>query len=143
MVVLNLTLFVELALFLVFLWVTNKFIFRPILRMMDAREAEVAEDMGDASAATEEAEALEKQYTTATRADKRAAREAYRQAHRAAQERHAAMLAERRKQADEEVSSVRATALRQMEMERAKCEMLAPDLADVIARRLGLGDDDS
>jgi len=28
-------------------------------------------------------------------------------------------------------------------MERAKCEMLAPDLADVIARRLGLGDDDS
>jgi F-type H+-transporting ATPase subunit b len=55
MIVLNFTLVVQLLLFLLFLYVTNKFVIRPLLVVMDARSAELEDDVAAAEADSKEA----------------------------------------------------------------------------------------
>jgi len=143
MVSLNLTIFVELGLFLVFLWVMNKVTFRPMLRVMDGRDDKIAQDRQSADADGAGAEALEKQYLTAFRADKRRAQERARQARREARDHYMARVADREKRAEEEVGTVRAAVLAQAEAQRAQYASLVPDLAATVARRLDVGGDDS
>lgn len=54
MIALNFTLFVQLGLFLLFLYVTNKIVLRPLLKTVDARTAKIE---GDQAAATADAQA--------------------------------------------------------------------------------------
>ncbi len=48
--------------FLVLIWLLKRFLYRPILDGIDAREAEIAERMGEAAAVREQAEAREAEY---------------------------------------------------------------------------------
>ena len=143
MVNLNLTLFVELGLFLLFLWVTAKVIFRPMLDVMDAREAKTDQDRQDARTDLEQSEALEKQYTSAIFGDRRRARERSDRAHDDAYDHFITTVDKRQKQADEEVMRVRIDASKQVEAERMHYAALVPGVAQAMAGRLGLGEDES
>jgi F0F1-type ATP synthase membrane subunit b/b' len=59
MVALNFTLVVQLLLFLLFLYVTNKIVMRPLLKTMDARAAKVEGDRALANADGKKAEQIE------------------------------------------------------------------------------------
>ena len=62
MVSLNGTLFIELALFLLFLWGTGRFILRPVLRSLDEREESIREAGAQAESNDEETMLLEEDY---------------------------------------------------------------------------------
>lgn len=53
----------QLANFLVLVWLLKRFLYRPILRGIDARETEIAERMSEASVAKEKAEAALARYS--------------------------------------------------------------------------------
>ena len=48
----------QIANFLVLVWLLKRFLYRPILDGIDAREAEIAARMGEAAKAREKAEAI-------------------------------------------------------------------------------------
>lgn len=139
MVSLNLTLFIEFGLFVLFLWVANVLIFRPVLRVMDAREAKIKKDESVARAVGEEAQALETRRAAEFAAVRRAASEKVDEARWAALEEFSRKIADRRRRADEEVAAAREEALKQVEAERERCPALVPELAETIAERLGVG----
>ncbi|ABI60242.1 F0F1 ATP synthase subunit delta [Nitrosomonas eutropha] len=56
------TVLAQIANFLVLLWLLKRFLYRPILDGIDAREAEIAKRMADAELAQQEAKAAERQY---------------------------------------------------------------------------------
>ena len=139
MVILNLTFFVQLGLFLVFLAVMHFLILRPTLRLMDAREGKIDKDRHAAEHDAAEAEQLETRYDSELGLVRHEAATQVAQAQRAAQQRHVAALAERRKQAEETVQGVRAAALGQVADERKRYDTLTRTLADAMVKRLGLG----
>ncbi|HOH51273.1 MAG TPA: hypothetical protein PLI98_11085, partial [Candidatus Hydrogenedentes bacterium] len=62
MLSLDFTLVVELLLFLLFLWGTNRAVLRPLLRTMDARQLRMEQDRADAEAAARRAAELDAVY---------------------------------------------------------------------------------
>lgn len=56
------TVLAQIGNFLVLLWLLKRFLYRPILDGIDAREAEISKRMADAEAAQQAAEAAERQY---------------------------------------------------------------------------------
>ena len=50
MVTINLTLFVQLGLFLIFMWGARKLIFDPILKVLDSREEKLEQDQANTQA---------------------------------------------------------------------------------------------
>ena len=140
MVVLNLTLVIELGLFLVFLWVTNKIILSPILRVMDDRDAKMSQDLQQAETDTAEAEKLEKKYTLVISTERRASHVAFEKARRAAMDEHSAALSAHKREADAAVAVVAEEAEARVEQERQQYDALVPGIAADIAGHLGLGD---
>ncbi len=138
MVTLNLTLAVQLGLFLIFLWGTNTLFFRPILSHMDHREEQIEQSRTNAEADDKTTAKLEVSYAQEMGAIRRAADDEFRDNRRAALEAHAAALSEQRHRADETVAKIREEALQQVESERGAYERLAPGVADLIAERLGM-----
>lgn len=141
MVTLNFTIVVELILFLVFLWGTKQFILRPLLEALDAREASLQESEAHAQESAERAAALEAQYHTESAAMRRAADENFRGGRRKALNEHGRHLAEERHQADEAVAAAREAARAQVDNEQSQCAALAPELADILSERLGVGEE--
>lgn len=139
MVTLNLTMAVQLVLFLVFLWGANRFFFGPILRLIDQREELVEQSRANAEADDETTAELEARYAHEMARIRRSADEEFRDERRAALDAHAATLSEQRHRADETVAKVREEAMKQVEGERAVYKTLAPGVADLIADRLGMG----
>ncbi|HIJ64775.1 MAG TPA: hypothetical protein HPP77_02405 [Candidatus Hydrogenedentes bacterium] len=138
MITLNFTFFVQLGLFLVFLWATHRFILRPTLRTMDQREAERKREAEATQQDEEAAEGLENAYAEQLRVFRRRQSQRAEKARRAAQEKHMADLAAHRREADGHVAQAREGAQAELAKERGKLGALAPDLADAIAARLGL-----
>jgi len=138
MVTLNLTLLVELGLFLVFLWMMRVFVFKPLLRVMDEREARVAEDKHAADARATEAKELEREYGAKVAAIHRASSQEIMRAHRKAQEAHANKLRELKQRTDANVASARKQAKAQVAEEREKYGPLVDDLVQEIAKHAGL-----
>ncbi|HKM26211.1 MAG TPA: F0F1 ATP synthase subunit B, partial [Thiopseudomonas sp.] len=56
------TVLAQIANFLLLLWLLKRFLYRPILDGIDAREAAIAKRMSDAEQAKKEAKAAENQY---------------------------------------------------------------------------------
>jgi len=139
MVVLNFTIIIELGLFLLFLWVTNKLILQPVLHNIDKREEGIALNEQAAETDAEEAEELEQRYAEAMAKARRAAHSEIEAARREAMDAHNAALLEHRRQADAEVEAQHESAFQKAEVERANYDALAPALADEIAGRLGVG----
>ncbi|TBW55489.1 F0F1 ATP synthase subunit B [Marinobacter halodurans] len=88
------TVIAQIANFLVLVWLLKRFLYKPILNGIDARETEIARRMGEAGAAREEAEAAEKSFH-ARMAQLQADRDAaVAKALKATEEERAALLAE-------------------------------------------------
>ncbi len=139
MVVINLTFFTQLGLFLLFLAVMHLAVIRPALRVLDSRRQRVQEDHAQAEKDAQLARIAEINYVGELAASRRESARRIAQAHRDAQEKFKATLAERHKHAEKEVEQVRASALAQVQAERAHYDALSPQLAKAMMDRLGIG----
>lgn len=139
MVTINGTIFVELVLFLIFLWGANRFAFRPAFKVMDERTAALERDQRVAEEGTRDAEASEGEYQEAMTGARRAANEGIRDVRKEGKSAYLKALAERKAQSDEAVARVRAIAMEEVERQRTHYNELAPELVQATQERLGLG----
>lgn len=138
MVTLNLTIAVEVGLFLLFLWLMNTFVFRPLLKVMDQRDAQIEDDKTTSQTENQAAAAREKEYTSKVRELRSEASHAVYHARRAAQHVHNEQLEKLKKEEEAELLETREEAMRQIEAERAKYPECIAALAGAMAERLGL-----
>jgi len=136
MVTLNLTLVVELVLFLLFLWGTHAFILNPTVKNLDDREEMVEGDLQQARVDTQEAEKLEATYQQETGRIYREADAAYREAFRKANQDHLEFLSSEREIADQAVAVVRQSA--QAEADEARPALLEtkPEIQALMAQSI-------
>ncbi len=136
MIALNFTLFVQLLLFLLFLFVTNKIVVRPILKTMDARSAKVEEDQAAAGADSKEAERVEasvKDRLTSIHQE---------EALRLRKERHdeyqenRGVLEEMKRRANADVEAYRAQMDQRVEEERRNYPQLVPAIVEAMDRQV-------
>lgn len=141
MVTLNLTLLVELGLFLLFVWLVSRLIIAPTVRVMDERDAQLAGDEAQAQQDEEQAAALEKSYTQAIAAARYESSRLLAQARREALARRADAILERRRVEGEAVAAAHAEAVTALKAERPKYPELAAALAERMSEQLlGKGD---
>jgi len=107
MVTLNATLLVELVLFLGFLWVLRRIVFRPLLALMDARTDKVTGDRVGAEADREAAERMKARYIDTLTRTNQEALQRLRHARLRAYQMNRVTLDELRTQSDAEVVSFR------------------------------------
>jgi F-type H+-transporting ATPase subunit b len=138
MVVLNFTLFVLLGMFLGFLWVMHRFIFRPLLALMDARENQIADDKQTATSAAAEAAALEDQYGEKIARMHREASLRLVRAHRQAQEEHNGRVAEFKSKAEDEIQSLNESLAADIASQEDQFAFLAKGICDGMANKLEL-----
>ena len=139
MVNINFTLVVELALFLIFLWGTARFILRPALETLDAREEKIEREHAESKTANREASALESKYARAITGAREEAEAAFREVHTRAVEAHTATMAEARRAVDERVLKTREQGSRALKEQRGELLKAAPALAEELRRNLGIG----
>ncbi len=138
MVTINFTLFVELGLFLVFLWGTGRFILRPLLGSLDEREDLIVHNEEQTQDDVSEAASLEKQHKREVATLRRETDEAFRDARRVALNRHAGVVSEQRGKSESAIGVVREEMQEQVVSQEAAVTELAPDLVVAIAQQLGL-----
>lgn len=139
MIAINLTVFVILGMFLLFLWVTQRIILQPILDVMDRRDDQVQTDEDAAEQHAAEAESLEQRYVDEIAHVRRAASAEIEKARREGMMARAAAIRDRKAVAEREVRTVEEAARKAMDEERKKFEALVPGLADRLADHLKLG----
>lgn len=137
MITLNFTLVVELALFLVFLWVTNQIVVRPLLRTMDARTAKVEQDRAAAEADTQEAQRIEALYVERLANAHQTASQRLHKARFDAYHEGRVVLDELKEQVEQEIAACRASVEEQVEAERRKYPELLPILVEAADRKVG------
>ncbi len=139
MVTPNLTFFIEVGLFLLFLWGTARFILRPVLKGLDERESgiEVAHEQAEENSAR--AKVLERDYLRNLSEIRGRAEDAYRKARRETRKGHIEAVASAREWGENAVAEVRAEAMGLVEGQRSAVESAVPDIADRIAERLRSG----
>jgi len=140
MVTINLTLLVELLLFLGFLWLVHRYIVVPVLQNADAREAEVEQDQTTAVEATEASESLEREYRRKRAALHREASQRIAQAHREAQRKHLDRMAELKAEEEKQIVALRNELRQMVDQQRDDYDRLSRELAEVAAERLGLSE---
>ena len=140
MVSLNLTLLIELGLFLLFMWGTSRFILPRVVQSLDERESSIEAHEQRAQADTERAVELEETYKHETSELHREAEERLRTARRSAQDRHTVTITSEKDRADEEVAEVRDNAAERVKEEREACAEIAPELAEAMLARLGIAE---
>ena len=136
MVTINFTIVVQLVLFLLFLWVTNRLVLQPILRVKDERDRRHREDRGAAEADTAEAEKLEADYAAKLAAARREGVVRVEQARREALHERLEALNAHKQESEAQVKATREEAANQIEAARAAYVRLAPGLAEDIAQKL-------
>ena len=139
MVTLNFTIVVQLALFGLFVWVANRLILRPTLRVMDRRAETMEEDRVAAESDEAEAQSLESKYIAEMASARRAANVSVERARRDALDARNAALNERHKESDKAVAVVEAEATAEIEAQRGQFEDLARQIGEGISRHLNLG----
>ena len=138
MVTINFTLFIELALFLVFLWGTARYVVPRVVDSLDERERSIRDAQAVSKTDTDTAQKLEQRYEAELAAMRRKAEDEFRLARRAAMDTHDAKLSAKRAKADLEVGRVRDTATREFEQERDGSTALTQELGKLVTQRLGL-----
>ena len=138
MVTINATIVVLLVMFLAFLWLMHRFIFKPLLAHMDAREGQIAEDKRMAAEAASEAEQLEDEYATRVSKIHREANLRLQKAHREAQETHLAHIAEYRAQAESEIKALAKSLQEELSAQEDQISPLAEDIHTAMAAKLAL-----
>lgn len=139
MVIINFTLLVELGLFLVFLWGTAVFILRPVLRLLDEREDNIAREQHQTDEALEKEALLRKQSADARNAVRARIEKEYQRARFALREERGAKLKEERRKSDAAIAEARNAAFKRIEAERSSYGALSSELADSLFVHLGVG----
>lgn len=139
MIAINLTLFVELGLFLLFMWVTQRLILMPILAVMDRRDDQVSADDEAAEQQVNEAESLERHYADEITGVRRAASAEIEKARRDGMMARAQAIRERKALGEREVRTIEEAASAAMDTEREQFDALLPGLAERMTERLHLG----
>jgi len=134
----NLTLLVELVLFLLFLGGMGKFIIMPTVRLLDARARKIREDHESAQEKNQQADGLEQRYQSELRSAKHKAHDEIREAYREESRKHIAALVERRREADQQIQEVRAEAMQEVAQQRDTYKELVPGVVQAITKQLGL-----
>lgn len=136
MVSLNFTIVVELILFLIFLWVTNKVILKPALRLLDERDDAVTANHEQAETDTETAQQLEAQYSSEISTARREVSLRIEQVRRELNSQHNQKVSEQRKKGDAEVEAAHEEAMKQVEAQRAAYGPLVDDLVKVLDQQM-------
>ena len=136
MVTINLTLLIELGLFLVFLWGTQKYILAPVVKNLDDREESIQADHAKADENAHKADDLEKEYRHEIAVIRRQSDEQVRAAQQQSQQEHQAFLISERAKAEDAIAKVRAEAMAMVDEQQAKMEAEVPELAKRIQARL-------
>ena len=140
MVELNATLIVELVLFLLLLAGCHYYVFKPVLRQLDAREDKIGHDVQLSQREHAEAAALEEDYSRQLTAARRAVAEELRRVRYAAEQDQDVQVLEAKKAANTEVAHAHAAAQAWVASQRDEVARLAPDIAKTLTKKLGLGD---
>lgn len=138
MVTLNATLFVLLAMFLGFLWAMNRFVFAPLLALLDRRNDQIADDKRSAIEAATEASTLEDEYSAKIAHIHREANLRLIRAHRQSQEEHNLQLVAFKTQAEQDIRSLASTLAADVQSQTAEIEQLAQVVQDCLAAKLAL-----
>lgn len=136
MVTINLTLFLEVGLFLIFLWGTARFVLRPVLRTLDERDAVIEQDHAQAAVDVEEASALEGQNARELLEIRQGAEEAHRNARYETRKEHADAVTRANEKADQAVAKAHDEAMHLVAGQRGALDTAVPEVADLIAERL-------
>lgn len=138
MVSINLTLFVLLAMFLGFLWIMHRFVFKPTLALTDSRDDRIAEDRELANAESTKAAVLEDDYATAIAEMHRDANLRIVRNQRLAQEEHNTKVEAFKRQAEEDLRSLRASIKSDIAAQADQFDGLARQIAATMAKQLEL-----
>lgn len=136
MISLNLTLLVEMVLFLIYLVIVNRAVFRPLLRAMDGRIQKMAALRAKGEADRAEAELLQSRYIERLTAAHQAAAEQLRDVRLQAYRENRAHLSKLREEADAEVAEHRAKLAQHLQGERARIQVILPSLIDEMDRQI-------
>ncbi|MEA3364411.1 MAG: hypothetical protein U9Q79_02115 [Candidatus Hydrogenedentes bacterium] len=138
MVTINLTIVVQLVLFLLFLWVVNKLVFQPVLRRLDEREYYVNQNAEGAKEDAKAAKSLESEYALELSTARRAATVQFEQEREAAMNERNERLARARQEGDAAVMAVEREGKAQIEKQRPQFDPLAKQITEIMAQRLRL-----
>ncbi|MCF6284028.1 MAG: ATP synthase F0 subunit B [Candidatus Hydrogenedentes bacterium] len=138
MVTINFTLVVLLVMFLGFLWAVQRFIFQPLLALMDARDDQVADDKRTATETGAEAAKLEDQYGAKIAHMHQEASLHLNRARRHAQEEHNAHVAAFKAKAEQEIKILNQSLAADIEAQKDQFLSLAQDIQGTIATKLEL-----
>lgn len=136
MIAINLTFFIQLALYGVFLAVAWRFMLRPALRHIDAREEIIRASEERAEKLNSEAKELEGRYAESLANARRKASAQVAEERRKAMDARNAAVQEERSQADAEVGQVRREAEETIEQQRGEYEPLVKDLMAAMEARI-------
>lgn len=138
MVVLNFTLFVLLGMFLVFFWAMGKFVFRPLLEVMDRREEKLSADLAGAEQENRSAEQSELVYASKVAALHRDENRRVRRAHWEFLSAHNRRIIEIKEREHRELEGQRLEAMRQIELQRDAFPAFVEEVAQAVSARLRL-----
>jgi len=136
MIALNFTLFVQLGLFLLFLYVTNMIVVRPLLKTVDARNAKIEGDQAAAGADAQEAARVEgvvKERLTGIHHDE-ALR--LRKARQDEYQKNRGVIEDMKRRANAGVEEYRVQMDRKVEEERNAYPQLIPSIVEAMDRQI-------
>lgn len=139
MVSINFTLVVELLLFLLFLWGTNRFILRPTVKTIDERQELLEHNEELTARDLADAQALEERRTAELSRLYRQTEERVREARRAAMNARLDRIQQEMKRADAEIAQFRAELRAQVEEQSSAARKLAPEVAEAIEAHFDRG----
>lgn len=139
MVTINTTFFIELILFLIFLWGTKRFFLSTVLQSLDERQETIDRNLADTEADTLKAETLENDYRHEIAVIRKHADDEVRAAQQKSQQEHVQFLQEERTRAEERILEIRAEAQKQIDAQQNSIDAQVPDLVSRIITKLSAG----
>ncbi|MBI1318733.1 MAG: hypothetical protein GC168_07265 [Candidatus Hydrogenedens sp.] len=139
MVNLNFTIIVETGLFLVFLWLMYAFVLRPLLKVMDAREAQLTGDETAAAKLEQDCEDTERLYRVSLAAIHQRGSMRVAEAKREEQARHNEQVHALKAEGAERMSVLLKEMREQVRQQRAASDAVVADIKMALSDKLGSG----
>jgi len=140
MVTLNFTLLIELGLFLLFMWVTHKLFFKPVLRTMDERDESIEQDHAQAEEDSKNARSIDAKHIAELTRIRRAAEAEYAEAKRKTSKDHGEFVRAERTRSDQTVAKAREKAILDIEVIRPAVLESSPEMVRLISERLNVAE---
>jgi len=135
----NFTLILETGLFLVFLWLMYAYVLRPLLKIMDARAAQVAEDEATADNLESEYQEAERSYRLSLAGIHQRAAQRVAEAKREAQARNNEEIHALKAAGTERMSALLKQVREDMRQQRAASDQVVAEIKGSLAEKLGFG----